>query len=247
MIGSAGPREDDEDGFTLIELMVVAVIMSLISIFVATAVIGGLRASSRAERRTDDVANGQRVLLQLSADLRATGSVVSGSGNKVVMLTKSRLGVTGTPEDAPQRVTYELLTTGTDKGTLRSTVQSGIVDASGVFQPMGLPLTRTVLEGVVAPTAAGRPLFTYLSATDSQGQCTTGVTQSSLATSGSLTTTELRGVVAVEVWLSINSSPNISPKPVTLSGGATLVSAGPLLLNDATASSGRAGIGQGCA
>lgn len=239
--------EEGEEGFTLIELMVVAVIMSLISIFVATAVISGLRASTRAERRTDDVANGQRVLLQLSADLRATESVVAGGGNKVVMLTRSRLGAAGTPQDAAQRVTYELVTSGTSKGQLRSTVQTGGPDASGIWQPSGLPVTRTVLGGVTVPAAAGRPLFTYLSAQDSQGQCTTGVTQSSLATTGTLTTAELPRVVAVEVWLSINSSPTISPRPVTLSGGATLVSAGSLLLNDATASTGRAGIGQGCA
>lgn len=247
--GDSAPA-DREGGFTLIELMVVGVVLSLISLFVATAVIGGVRTASRAEKRTDDVGGSQRALLQMSADLRAAVRVEDGTGpSKVVVLTRAGLPASATPADAPHRVTYELRTTGPEAGDVLVTREPGEYDSADMSTwrvAPGPAVTRTLLRRALVPSGTSRPLFTYLSVADSRRQCTTAPSTTTLgATGAALTGAEREQVFAVDIWLSVNSGR--AARPLTLSAGVTLTSKGVLELDAATAAGGRAGIGQGCA
>lgn len=233
------PKHDDEGGFTLIELTIVAGLMSLVGILVFSTVIGGVRTAARGEKRTDDVSAAQLAMRKVTADIRASASFQSASSTKLVMLTRSTGAATSTPNDVPERVTYELAA-----GLLTMKRETGTLSASGVWTPLaGTPAVATLAKGVLDAAAAGRPLFSLLSALDSQKQCATGATASSLG--ATVASADLARIFAVEIWLSINSSPNISPRPVTVPGGAVVARAGKLALDPANLTN--AGIGTGCA
>lgn len=211
-------------GFTLIELIVAAGLMSLIATLVATTVAAGIRTAARSERRTDDAARAQIALLQLNADLRAADNFTVAAPDKLSLTTRSRLGATGTPGSAVEAVTYELV-------------------GGGLQMTRGTSPARVVLPGVATPAAAGRPLFRFLAKQDLVAQCPTGPT---VGTLGSTITGDLSAIYAVDVWLDVNSSPQVNPRPLVLSGGAVVASRVVKLGTVALTTAGSLGIGQGC-
>jgi type II secretory pathway pseudopilin PulG len=229
-------------GTTLAETIVVAVIGSLMGLVVVTTVIGGMRTSARAETRTDDIGAAQSALLQISADLRAAVEVKIATATQVQVVTRTHPPASQDPMTTAFRVTYVLATSGDHAGELSRTRES----ACGVDCWQASDATTVLMRDVVVPVDGTTPVFTYLGLADAKGQCTTGPTASTLAPGGAVADLDLGKVVAVEVWLSVNSSKDPEQHPVTLSGGATLAKAGALGLG-AAAAGGRAGIGQGCA
>jgi len=232
---------ESDSGYTLIELAVVAGLMSLVAILVFTTLIGGLRTAARGEKRTDDVNAAQVSMLQMTADLRASYDVVSATSDKVVVLTRSRGASDSSPTDAAsERVTYERTAT----GLLTMVREQGTLPDGGVWTPNSAtaPAPTTLARGVLSSVQAGRPLFSMLSKADSQKQCENGSTASTLA--APLSTADLDRVYSFDLWLSVNSSPNVSPRPVTVPGGAVIANDGELKLDVTNVAS--AGIGTGC-
>lgn len=232
------PARTDQCGFTLAELMVAAVLMSLVGLIVVTTVIGGMRTAGRGEKRTDDAAAAQRALLQISADLRASDGFLNASGSSLVVHTRTTLPATGSPSDDPERVTYERTTAGDLVQTRQPVTRTPT--APDTWTAVGTPTTTTVLKGVLAPAAAGRPLFTYLSLQDSQKQCATGATASTLG--DPVATADLPDIYSVDIWLSVNSAAHLGGTPLVVPGGVVVANRGALRL-DAPSSS--LGIGSG--
>lgn len=232
------PREEQDDqGFTLLELLVVGALMSLISILVSTTVIGGMRTSARAEKRTDDVSAAQRVVSRISSDVRAAIVYEQASRQKLTVLTRTDLPDGATPVSDPVRVTYEVDAT----GVLSRTVTTGTYDADAeTFTATGTPLTTPLMPGVVS---SARPLFTFLGVLDTRRQCATGATTSTIADATG-TVADPRLVYSLEVWLSAQSAPHLGGRPATVTGGAVSLSRGQLDLG--TTTSAAAGIGTGC-
>ena len=226
----------DESGFTVVELAIVAALMTLVGLVVTSTVIGGLRTSARGEKRTDDAASAQRAMLQLTADLRATSQVFEATGTRVRVHTRSTGLATSTPTDVPEQVTYELGPT----GDLVQTRQSGST-STGTWQPVGTASVRTVLRGVLQPAAAGRPVFRYLSVGDSQRQCLSGPTTSTLGSA--VAAADLPRIFSIDIWLSVNSAPSLGARPLVVPGGAVLANGGTLPLGPTITD---LGLGQGC-
>jgi prepilin-type N-terminal cleavage/methylation domain-containing protein len=229
----------EDDGFTLIELMVTAALMSLCAIVVMTTVIGGVRTSARGEKRTDDAARAQSTLLQITADLRAAASFAEATPDKIVVYTRTTGASDSSPTAQPERVVYER--TGSPRGSLTMSRQAGTLTA-GVWAGTGTATTRTLSLGVLDKATAGRALFTYLSVLDSRRQCTTGPTTSSLGATVT-GTGNLNRIYSVEVWLTVQSAPQLGGQPLVVPGGAVLANKGPLA-PDPTLST--LGIGTGC-
>lgn len=230
-------RPEGDDGFTLLELVIVGVLMSLISILVSTTVIGGMRTSARAEKRTDDVSAAQRVVSKISSDVRAAVVYEHASARKLTVLTRTDLAATGTPADAPSRVTYEAGPT----GALSRTVTTGTYDVDAeTFTPNATPVTTVLMPGVVS---SSRPLFTFLGVLDTRRQCATGVTTSTIDDATG-TVVDPRLVYSLEIWLSAQSAPHLGGRPATVTGGAVSLSRGSLDLGTSTAPA--AGLGEGC-
>ena len=228
---------DGDDGFTLLELLVVGALMSLISILVSTTVIGGMRTSGRAEKRTDDVSAAQRAVSKISSDVRAALVYEHASAKKLTVLTRTDLPAGGSPISNPSRVSYEVSPT----GVLSRTVTPGTYDADAeTFTPTAAPATTELMPGVVT---AARPLFTYLGVLDTRRQCATGATVSTIADATG-TVPDPRAVFSLEVWLSAQSAPHLGGRPATVTGGAVSLARGALDLGTSTAPA--AGVGEGC-
>ena len=229
---------NDDGGFTLIELIVAAGLMSLVGVLVASTVVSGLRTSARGESRTEDAANAQRAMLQITADLRAADEVLDATGTRVVVRTRSTGQATSTPSDVPEQVTYSL----SAAGDLVQTRQSGST-STGSWAAVGAPRTSTLVRGVLQPVAAGRPLFRFLSPQDSQRQCLTGATTGTLG--DPVGPADLARVYSVDVWLSVNSAPRLGARPLVVPGGVVLANnKDPLTLGPAFTTD--LGLGQGC-
>lgn len=229
---------EGDDGFTLLELLVVGALMSLIAILVSTTVTGGMRTSVRAEKRTDDVSAAQRVVSRISSDVRAAIVYEHASARKLTVLTRTDLPDGGSAASDPTRVTYEVGPT----GVLSRTVSTGTYDADAeTFTATGTPVTTALMSGVVS---SARPLFTFLGVLDTRRQCATGATKSTIA-DASGTVSDPRLVYSLEVWLSAQSAPHLGGRPATVTGGAVSLSRGQLDLGTLTAPA--AGVGEGCA
>ncbi len=233
----------DDSGFTVVELAIVAALMTLVGLVVTSTVIGGLRTSARGEKRTDDSANAQRAMLAMTADLRAASEVFEATGTRVRVHTRSTGLATSTPTDVPEQVIYELGPT----GDLVQTRQTGST-STGSWQPGGAARVRTLLRGVLQPPAAGRPVFRYLSVGDSQRQCLSGPTSSTLGSTVAAGSLPL--IFSVDIWLSVNSAPRLGARPLVVPGGAVLSNGGIFIANGGTlpldSTITDLGLGQGC-
>lgn len=226
-----------DDGFTLIELIVAGALMAMISVLVAQTVTGGIRVSARGEKRTDDSVRAQAALLLLNADIRAAEAVTSVSPTAIQLTTRVPSGRT-TAQGPVETVVWELV--GTDLVMTRTAATAGAV-----------PVSRVVLPHVVTdPTAPTRPLFRALTVADSQRQCSTGPTTSSSLAASFSDADSLGRVYAVDVWLSVNSAPTLSPRPLVLAGGAVIANAASTGhlggTGDIDLPSSSLGLGQGC-
>jgi len=228
-----------DGGFTLIELMIAAALMSLIGILVTTTMIGGLRVTARGEKRVDDVGRAQHGLLLMTADLRASRGFLDATPTKLRFFTSTSGAATGTPGDAPERVTYEV----TPAGNLLQTREQGTGPLTAAWTPTATSPVITLVGNVLQPAAAGRAVFTLLSVTDSMRQCTTGPTVSTLGSTvtGAL---NLAAIYAVDIWLSVNSAAQLGSPAVTFPAGAVVAGGADLKLDAAYLPT--AGIGQGC-
>lgn len=231
-------RPDSDDGFTLIELMIVVGLMSLIAILVSSTMIGGLRTAARGEKRVDDVAKAQSAMLKLTADLRASRGFRVATPTKLQFFTSTSGSFTATPGDAPERVTYEV----TAADVLVQTREQGSGPLDGTWTATGTPQVVTLVPHVLQPAAAGRAVFTPLSVSDSQRQCPTGPTVGSLGST--VAAADLNKIYSMDIWLSVNSAAHLGSPPITVPGGAVVAGGVDLKLDPAQLPS--AGIGQGC-
>lgn len=235
--------EPGDEGFGIVELMLVAALMSLIGILVATTTIGGLRTTARAEKRVDDVARAQAAMLRITADLRAAQCVLAAGPSSITVLTRTDGDASATPVDAPSRVTYQVVGRNLTRTRQRLAPLTGCPATPTALALTGTPTEVTLLSEVEYSTS-GRAVFTMLSRTDSRKQCPTGPTVSSLGRP--VAAADLAAVYQVEVWLSVNSARNLGARPVTVPAAAVLATgAGDLELDAATLAG--AGIGAGCA
>lgn len=241
---SQGRQPPREEGFTLIELMVAAGIMALIAIMVSTTLIGGIHTAARGEKRTDDVTAAQQAMLRITRDLRAASDVTAASSDRIVVLTHSAGASDSAPGDPPEQVTYERVAPGSPvdaPGRLVMTRQA-TTSVGGVFTPTGTAMSTTLVANVLSTVKAGHALFTMLSKADGQKQCQVGPTVSTLPSP--LSTANLDKVYAFDIFLTVNSAPSLSARPVTIPGGAVIASLGELRLDAANLPA--AGVGLGC-
>lgn len=151
MLNHLRERADDERGYSLVELMVVVVMLSIIGGFVTTSVIVGMRTTQRTEARTYALADIQRGLERVGRELRAAnpieldvggaypdslGATVIRDGQRIEYRYYLQLqpdGSTSLLEDVER----------TDLATNATTVQNGLFIAD------------------IANLNTGTPLFTY--------------------------------------------------------------------------------------
>ena len=75
----------DEDGFTLVELLVILVILSVLGAMVTTSVVQGMKVSNQADRRVEALTDLQRAGQRVSRELRMACSVEEATADKAVV------------------------------------------------------------------------------------------------------------------------------------------------------------------
>lgn len=75
----------DEQGFSLIELLVIMVILGVLGAMVTTSVVQGMRVSDQADRRVEALTDLQRAGQRISRELRMACSVEATSAHEAVV------------------------------------------------------------------------------------------------------------------------------------------------------------------
>lgn len=229
MIASIGRRLRNENGrdrgITLVELMVTTAITSLVAILTATLVIGVQRTNQESLARQNQIDEARVAVEAMAKSLRAsvkpsqvavacTGCVedafVQGTAQSVQFYSNlnNANNVTG-----PSRVTYTIVTTGSNAGDLVEVIQrpnSNIPSATGYsYCTEGSPgcssniARRVVARGVVYD---GAPVLRYF---DGEGN------EMVPPTGGSLTGAQLKMLLAVELQVSVRTETGAAPQPTT--------------------------------
>jgi len=201
-------RRRDDQGFTLVELLVVMTLMGLVLGLIATLVSSTLRTSSRARVAATDTSTAATSMDRLTRDLRmaiaptaSTQAFTSASDSDVTFYTA--LGT----EPAPLLVRWWLDAAGVLRRS--ETRPTGNVPP---YTWSGTPNTTSIVaRGVVVDVSA--PLFRYLNPTNAivsigcyertpaPNPCATP-----LAASPNVSATDLALVAAVDVRLAVRSS-----------------------------------------
>ena len=150
------PEPGGEEGFTLVELLVVIGLLSIIGTMVVSSVVTGLRTGRQAQDRVEAIAELQRGAEEVARELRVadpgTGDdpFVSFGGTDVLVDVRRDMDADGTPDT----VRHRFVVSGGD-----------LLHCQQVYTPPGTPCTgtptgRTVVEDVDTTT----PVFTLLDA-----------------------------------------------------------------------------------
>ena len=135
----------DDSGFTLVELLITIVLMSVVSGVALTGLVQGLQTSDAAQRRIDAFDEVQIALERVARELRAADPVVSAAADVVVVQVHRG----GTCTQHTFRFSGEALTserrTSTDE-----------------CATLGAPVTQTVVDDLEIGSGASR--FTYTTA-----------------------------------------------------------------------------------
>ena len=199
----------DDSGMSLTELLVTMFITSILIAGTATLVVGVSRTNGANIDRTNQVDTARFGVERMVQALRTS-------------VMQSQLGCSGCTSDAfiqgadygaqfyanlnnaggtvgPSKVTFRIVATGTGTGDLRQTIQKP--DSATPSPTLGFQYTNlsNVIDTVIARgvrTDTGSPIFAYYD----------GASARLPATSGALTATQLKNVLAVEVQLTVQAS-----------------------------------------
>lgn len=95
----ATPLGDDE-GLTLVELLVVMVLLAIVGTIIASSIVSGLRADAHARDRIESLEDVQIALERVSRDIRASDPILLAEPNEVMFRVLR--------DDVCVRITYEL-------------------------------------------------------------------------------------------------------------------------------------------
>ncbi len=146
------PRWDGEEGFTLIELIVVGVISAVVGSIVMTGVVQGLRTTATIDDRVDALSTLERGMERVTRELRAANPLQLDFGGEY------DTALTATVTRGGMRIAYryevQTATDGTD--TLVQTTYT--YDLDGNLQPG----VETSLVTALQNAELGLDVFTYL-------------------------------------------------------------------------------------
>lgn len=89
------PREKEDDGFTLIELIISSAIGLLVLVMVGTLLIQSIRVQTRVQTTTQSTSAGQLVVASISKGVRTSTSISSLTTAAGTLLTTTTLDSTG--------------------------------------------------------------------------------------------------------------------------------------------------------
>ncbi|MCV2394576.1 prepilin-type N-terminal cleavage/methylation domain-containing protein [Actinotalea sp. M2MS4P-6] len=210
-------RERREDGFSLAELLVTMLIVSLVLSATATLTIGLLRTNAANVSRQDQVDSARVAVETMAKTLRTS-------------VMQSQLGASGSTADAfiqgdnfsvsfyaninnpgntvgPSKVSYRIVPTATGIGELHQTVQ---IPDSPTPSPTGYQYSNTanIVDSLVAKDVLtdGRAMFSYY-----DGSSTTAMSTGSTG----LSATDLANVLAIELTVTVQSQQAQQAQPTT--------------------------------
>lgn len=154
-------RRDDENGLTLVELLVVMLIMGIVGSVVASGMIQGLQTSGRAQSRITALTDLQRGVERVARELRVANPLCLTTG-----LEDTHLGANVYRDGKRYRYEYYLSGAGAAQELLADITEFDPVDAA-----TGTVLASGTFIAEIGNDLLGVPLFEYA---DQNGDPTTG-------------------------------------------------------------------------
>lgn len=140
-------RDRDEDGFSLIELLVVIILFGVVSALVSASIIRALQSQQESTSRGTALSELKTAVSRIGREVRGASAVLTAQDGT--------LSFTEDDGTKLRTMTYRLVTSaGTTKLTLDET------DASYAGASLGSVATRTVIDNLVNTSSV--PVFGYL-------------------------------------------------------------------------------------
>jgi prepilin-type N-terminal cleavage/methylation domain-containing protein len=201
-----GRDDDDDGGFTLIEVLVATFLFTILTVLIGTVMVLAMRTSNGLEGRLNNATQGQIGIAGTSKMLRAAtpptslSIVCTGTCSKaaVIEATPTKLSFFANPNssgDAPSQVTLEANSSGTFVQTMRK-LQGTAAAGYSPCTTACVTATRVLSRGLTLPLPA---VFTYYGFDG---------TVLNPAAGGALTADQLVKLTSVDVMLKVQTAAN---------------------------------------
>lgn len=194
---NATPKHDNEDGFTIIEVMIASSILMIVLAMLFGTLVSLTRNEDRSQRLVSNEQNVRFELDQMSREIRAANPLVildttAQYSNQIEMV----LGATGDPAQQVVRWTYDTDPASPNYEQLSRQTMSDSSDTATV-------LTTSWYLIRVRDVETGTPLFTYYD-----------FAEKDMVASGTYTNADIANC-AIRVHISLSSDSNPGPLPFT--------------------------------